>query len=184
MLEKPILTGETIFLRPLGPDDAEAIFASLSDEESMRLTGTQESFTLKQVQAFYAKIPDAEDRVDYAIVLKDNPETMVGEAVLNNFDFENKSANFRIALVNQKYFGKGYGSQATKLIIKHGFEVLDLHRIELEVFDFNPRAIHVYKKVGFVQEGIKRDVLLWDGQYQSAIVMSMLQSEYLERLNS
>jgi len=180
MLEKPILKAETIYLRPLGPEDAEAIFASLSDEESMRLTGTQQTFTLEQVQAFYAKVPDAEDRVDYAIVLKDDPDTMVGEVVLNNFDFENKSADFRIALSNQKYFGKGYGSQATKLIIKHGFEVLDLHRIELEVFDFNPRAIHVYKKAGFIQEGIKRDVLLWDGKYQSAIVMSMLKSDYLK----
>lgn len=184
MLEKPILTGETIFLRPLGLDDAPAIFASLSDEESMRLTGTQQTFTLEQVQAFYAKVPEADDRVDYAIVLKDDPETMVGEVVLNDIDWDNKSANFRIALSSQKYFGKGYGSQATKLIIKHGFKVLDLHRIELEVFDFNPRAIHVYKKAGFVQEGIKRDVLLWEGKYQSAIVMSMLKSEYIEELNS
>lgn len=180
MLEKPILQGDTIFLRPLGPDDAETIFASLSDEESMRLTGTQQSFTLEQVQAFYAKVPDADDRIDYAIVLKDGSDLMVGEVVFNDIDFDNKSANFRIALANQKYFGKGYGSQATKLIIKHGFEVLDLHRIELEVFDFNPRAIHVYKKVGFVQEGVKRDVLLWEGKFQSAIVMSMLKSDYLK----
>ena len=61
---------------------------------------------------------------------------------------------------------------------------LDLHRIELEVYDFNPRAIHVYKKAGFIQEGIRRDVLLWDGKYQSAIVMSMLKSDYLKQVES
>ena len=182
MLEKPILQGETIFLRPLGPEDSESIFASLSDEESMRLTGTQQSFTLEQVQAFYATVPDTDDRIDYAIVLKDGSDIMIGEVVLNNIDWDNKSANFRIALSSQNYFGKGYGSQATQLMIKHGFEVLDLHRIELEVYDFNPRAIHVYKKAGFVQEGIRRDVLLWDGNYQSAIVMSMLKSDYLKGL--
>lgn len=184
MLEKPILEGETIYLRPLGPADAPEIFASLSDEESMRLTGTQQTFTLEQVEAFYAKVPDADDRIDYAIVLKDGSDMMVGEVVLNDIDEDNKSANFRIALSNQDHFGKGYGSQATKLLIKHGFENLDLHRIELEVYDFNPRALHVYKKVGFVQEGIRRDVLLWDGKYQSAIVMGMLKSDYLKSLNS
>ncbi len=180
MLEKPILQGEKIYLRPLGLEDAPAIFASLSDEESMRLTGTQDSFTLEQVEAFYAKVPEADDRIDYAIVLGDQSDVMVGEVVLNNIDWENKSANFRIALSNQSHFGKGYGSEATQLIIKHGFEVLDLHRIELEVYDFNPRAIHVYRKVGFIQEGIRRDVLLWDGKYQSAIVMAMLKSDYVK----
>jgi len=53
--------------------------------------------------------------------------------------------------------------------------------LELEVYDFNPRAIHVYEKAGFVREGVRRDVLLWDGVYQSAIVMSILKPEYEQR---
>ena len=50
IVEKPILSGEKITLRPITAADADAMFASLSDEEGMRLTGTQESFTLEQVQ--------------------------------------------------------------------------------------------------------------------------------------
>jgi len=105
----------------------------------------------------------------------------VGEVVLNEIDWHNRTANFRIALFAEKYFGQGYGSQATDLILQYGFTQLDLHRIELEVYDFNPRAIHVYEKAGFVREGVKRDVLLWDGVYQSAIVMSILKPEYEQR---
>jgi len=205
MLERPILRGQTILLRPITVEDSAALFDSLSDKESMRLTGTHQTFTLGQVQAFYGSVGQADDRVDYAIVPteigpfapepfatgtsapepstpepnKTNPA--VGEVVLNQIDWHSRTASFRIALFAEKYFGKGYGSQATQLMLQYGFEQLDLHRIELEVFDFNPRALHVYKKAGFVQEGVKRDVLYWEGIYHSAIVMSILKPEYVKR---
>ena len=180
MISKPILRGKLITLRPLTKADAQDMFAALSDEESMRLTGTQASYTLEQVEAFCERIANSSDRVDYAITLKDNPR-YIGEVVLNNFDVDNRSASFRIALNNQKNFGKGYGSEATKLMLKHAFENLHLHRVELEVYDFNPRAKHVYEKQGFTQEGIKRDTLLWNGKYQNAIIMSLLEDEYFKQ---
>ncbi len=177
MLEKPTLTSERLILRPITEADALDMFASLSDAESMRLTGTQQNFTLEQVQQYCQRVAQADDRFDYAITVPGDP-TYLGEVVLNDIDQINRSANFRIALASEKLFGKGYGTEATRLIIDFGFQSLKLHRIELEVYDFNPRAQHVYEKVGFVREGIRRDVLLWDGVYHSAIVMSILENEY------
>lgn len=181
MLDKPILHGETITLRPIRADDAAAMFASLSDEETMRLTGTHETFTLEQIESFYARLADADDRADYAIIPRDAPARAVGEVVLNDINWHNRAANFRIALFDKAFFGQGYGTQATQLILAYGFEQLDLHRIDLEVYDFNPRAARVYEKAGFVREGVKRDALLWDGTYHDAIVMSMLEPEYERR---
>lgn len=178
MVEKPRLLGKRVVLRPITVEDAAAMFATLSDKESMRLTGTQESFTLEQVRRHCHRIAGADDRADYAITLKENRD-YIGEAVLNNIDQRNRSANFRIALANETYFGKGYGTEATRLIVDYGIRILNLHRIELEVYDFNPRAQHVYEKVGFVREGLRRDVLWWEGKYYHAIVMSILDHEYL-----
>ena len=177
MVPKPILTGNRVVLRPIIPQDAPAMFASLSDVESMRLTGTQKTFTLAQVKQHCQRIATADDRVDYAITIKGDP-AYIGEAVLNEIDWENRSAGFRIALASQTYFGQGYGSEATRLLIDFGFYTLKLHRIGLEVYDFNPRAQHVYEKIGFVREGVLRDVLLWDGKYHDAIVMSILASAH------
>ena len=177
MLDKPQLFGELINLRPIVKADAAEMFKTLSDEESMRLTGTQANFTFAQVESFCARLFEDPDRLDYAITLKTDP-TYIGEVVLNDIDWTNKSASFRIALGATRHFGKGYGSEATRLLIDHGFRVLGLHRIELEVYDFNPRARHVYEKIGFVREGVRRDVLLWDGRYHSAIIMSILAPEY------
>ncbi|MCB8944109.1 MAG: GNAT family N-acetyltransferase [Ardenticatenaceae bacterium] len=180
MLKKPILTGSHIFLRPILAEDATAMFASLSDKESMRLTGTQTTFTFAQVQQYCERLLAADDRADYAIIRQEDGG-YAGEVVLNNIDWTNRSANFRIALSQKGFFGKGYGTEATQLILDYGFHQLELHRIELEVYDFNPRAQHVYEKVGFVREGVRRDVLLWDGEYHSAIVMSILAHEFEAR---
>lgn len=180
MLEKPTITGSKIIMRPIVAEDAPAMFASLYDKESLRLTGTQQNFTFEQVQSYCEGLLAANDRVDFAITrLEDG--LYVGEVVLNNIDWRNRSANFRIALAGSQFFGQGYGTEATQLILEYGFGQLKLHRIELEVYDFNLRAQHVYEKVGFVREGVRRDVLLWEGVYHSAIVMSILAAEYEAR---
>lgn len=178
MPERPTLPGRLVTLRPMTAADGPAVFAAFGDPEVDRLTGTQGSFTREQVEAHYARVADADDRVDYAIVANDEPERLRGEAVLNGIDRENRSASFRIALFDSADFGRGYGSEATRLIVAHGFEALGLHRIELEVYDFNPRAERVYRKAGFRREGVRRDVLLWEGAYRSAIQMSILRPEY------
>ena len=177
VLNKPILKGEKVSLRPITLNDADAMFAGLSDEEAMKLTGTQEMFTLAQVRAFCARVAEADDRLDYAITLPDNPRYR-GEVVLNELDWANKSANFRIAISGAENREKGYGTEAARLILRHAFEGLRLHRVHLEVFNFNRRAQHVYRKLGFVREGVLRDTLLWEGEYHNSIQMSLLASDY------
>ena len=174
MLEKPTLFGLKVVLRPITANDASAMFASLFDKESMRLTGTQQSFSFEEVQQHCQRIEKADDRVDLAITATGNSD-YIGEVVLNQIDWKNRSANFRIALAGERFYGKGYGTESARLIVEYGIQVLKLHRIELEVYDFNPRAQHVYEKIGFVIEGIKRDVLFWEGEYHNAILMSILE---------
>jgi RimJ/RimL family protein N-acetyltransferase len=176
-LSKPTLYGKTITLRPIGPQDAEGMWEAVNDEEGNRLTGTHARFTKEQIAKWCEGLAQKEGRIDLAIV----PHTIneyAGEVVLNNIDEDNLSAGFRIALRGPAYFGKGWGSEATQLMLGYGFKSLGLHRIELEVYSFNPRAIHVYEKAGFKSEGIRRDALLWDGKYYDSIVMAILEDEY------
>ena len=74
--------------------------------------------------------------------------------------------------------GKGYGKLAIKEIKKYCFEKLLCHRLWLDVFEFNQRAIHVYKKLGFHREGVLRECILTSQGYKSLVVMSLLKKEY------
>ncbi|MEM1045103.1 MAG: GNAT family protein [Pseudomonadota bacterium] len=170
-LRKPILTGKRVILRPITIADAPAMHASLSDAESMRLTGTHETYSLDDVTDHCRLVELADNRVDYAIVV--DGET-IGETVLNDWHRANRSASFRIAIWYRRHRDRGYGSEATRLLIRFGFEQLGLNRIELEVFAFNPRARHVYEKAGFVHEGTRRQALWWDGRPIDAHVMAIV----------
>jgi len=178
MKHLPVLQGTRVILRAMGPADADAMFQSLSNIEIMRLTGSHGDFTLSQVQKFCEQVASDDDRADFVITLSSDPATPRGEVVLNNIDRDNRACNFRISLYDEADFGQGMGSEATQLILQYGFDVLGLHRIELEVYAFNSRAIRSYEKVGFTREGIRRDALLWDGEYVDAICMSILRHEF------
>lgn len=74
--------------------------------------------------------------------------------------------------------GKIIGSWATEVTRDFAFEELHLHRLELDVYSFNPRAEKVYLKAGFKREGILRDAVMDGGKYADDILMSILEDEW------
>ncbi|WP_112240275.1 GNAT family N-acetyltransferase [Kribbella monticola] len=173
---KPTLTGDLVVLRPLDEDDYDALRAATDDPEVGRLTGSHGEIAEERARQWMRTRKDQTDRLDLAIVDKATGET-VGEAVLNEWDPDNESCNFRI-LIGPGGQGRGLGTEATRLIVGYGIEVLGLHRIELGVYSFNSRARRAYEKAGFVVEGVRRDALRWDGEWFDSIVMSVLAPEW------
>ncbi|MFC4531938.1 GNAT family N-acetyltransferase [Sphaerisporangium dianthi] len=177
---KPTLTGERVVLRPAGPEHVEGLWELVHDPETVRLTGSHAKFTRAALEKWYATRREQDDRLDLAICdVKEGD--YVGEIVLNQLDADNLSCGMRIALAGPRAFGRGYGSEAIRLVLEHVFTTVGLHRVSLEVFDFNERARHVYRKAGFVEEGVLRDALRWDGAWHDAIVMSVLATDWTAR---
>jgi RimJ/RimL family protein N-acetyltransferase len=183
---KPTLTGERVILRPYQDADLAGLQAAMADLDVLRLSGSIhreaeafEPLTPEQVQArldWFNSRNGTDDRLDLAIVDRASGDC-VGEAVLNQWDPGNESCNFRI-LIGPAGQNRGLGTDATRLIVGHGFEALGLHRIALEVYAFNPRARRVYEKAGFTVEGVLRESLRYEGQWIDATVMSILASEW------
>ena len=155
----------------------------LRDPDVGRLTGSITSsaevgkaLPLAMAQEWYGSRGEQDDRLDLVVVDRAD-DRVVGEVVLNQWDEACRSVNFR-TLIGPAGRGRGLGTEATRLLLAHAFDALRLHRVSLEVFDFNPRARHVYEKVGFVHEGTRRDVLAFDGQWVDAHDMSILSPEW------
>ncbi|MET9245161.1 GNAT family protein [Nonomuraea sp. NPDC003709] len=179
--EKPTLTGDRVTLCPVGPEHVDGLFELVSDPEVGRLTGSHGEIDRGAARQWYATRKDHADRLDLAIMAAGE---YVGEIVLNELDQHNLACNLRIALIGERAFGKGYGTEAIELVLDHAFATTPLHRIRLGVYAFNERARHVYKKVGFVEEGVERDALLWDGEWHDAVLMSVLRREWPARSGS
>ncbi|GHE30652.1 acetyltransferase [Streptosporangium violaceochromogenes] len=175
--KKPTLPGERVTLRPVGPEHVDGLWELVNDPETARLTGSHGEFDRAAAEMWYRSRGDHDNRLDLAICAAED-DSYVGEVVLNELDVHNLSCNLRIALVGPRVFGRGYGTEAIRLLLDHAFTATDLHRIGLEVFDFNDRAAHVYRKVGFVEEGVRRDALRWKGRWHSAVVMSILAPDW------
>ncbi|WP_030466208.1 GNAT family N-acetyltransferase, partial [Lentzea aerocolonigenes] len=160
-------------LVPLRPEFAPQMLAGgPNNDEVNRFTGTHGTFTLKDYEAYIERTLNDPNRYTRAIV---EDGKCIGEVVLNPIDDANRKSGLRIALWDG--WGKGYGTAAIRHVLDHAFTVRNLHRVDLEVYEFNERAIHVYRKCGFREEGRLRDVLLWDGVFHDAIVMSILSTD-------
>lgn len=116
-------------------------------KEINRLTGTTIVATLSTITEYVNRIVDDENRYDFLILNQDN--LIIGEAVLNEIDWNLCVCNFRICLFKEEYCGKGMGNKIIKEIIHFGFAELGLSRIELDVIDFNTRAYKAYLRAGF-----------------------------------
>ena len=183
--EKPTLTGDLVVLRPFAEEDLEAMTEAIRDPEVARLTGSVhssgEAGSLPDeavLRDWYGSRGEQPDRLDLAVVDRATGR-VVGEVVLNEWEEENASCNFRI-LLGPHGRDRGLGTDATRLVLRHAFESLGLHRVSLEVYAFNPRGQRAYEKAGFVREGVRRDALRFDGEWVDAVVMSVLDSEWAQ----
>lgn len=152
MWEKPVIAGSLVILRPYAASDVDAVWEMVHDPEGNELTGTTATFTREQIEEWVASRPAAAERLDLAIVETATGE-FAGEVVLNEFDGEAKSANFRIALRGPDWYGRGLGGEATELAVRHAFETIGLNSLTLDVRADNVRAIRAYERAGFARTG-------------------------------
>ena len=125
---------------------------------------------------FFLRCIEADDRYDFLLIAPDG--RIIGESVINQIDWEARSANYRICIFHSNECGRGIGSWAVHMTRDFAFETLNLHRLELDVFSFNPRAEKAYIAAGFKREGVLRDAI-WNGnEYGNDILMALLEDEW------
>jgi len=174
--DQPTLTGQRVRLEPLGPAVLPDYWRMLQDPEGNRLTGTHADFTPEQTEAWLRSRGDQHDRADWAAI-EIATGAFVGEVVLNDLDPDNEVVGFRIGLAGPHVYGRGFGTEMTRLVLDHAFDAVGVHRVELEVYEHNPRARRVYEKCGFRVEGRRREALLWDGVRYDALLMAVLRTD-------
>lgn len=172
---------DEFILRSAKKDDIDNYYEhnfEIVDSESIRLTGSKSYFSKDEVTTFLNKSVEDEDR--YLFFLIDAKGDIIGESVISEIDLKLRSASFRIAISTSKARNRGIGTWMTEVTRDFAFEVLKLHRLELEVFSFNPRGERVYVKAGFRREGVLRDAILDGDVYADVILMSILEDEWRE----
>ena len=85
-----------------------------------------------------------------------------------------KNQNLIEIIGDEENRSKGYGTEAMKLLVDYGFNILGLHNIDLNVFEFNKQAIKAYEKVGFKEYGRRHESYFLDGKFYDEISMEII----------
>jgi RimJ/RimL family protein N-acetyltransferase len=87
-------------------------------------------------------------------------------------------ATYAVGLFVAELRGRGLGREVTRLVVDWAFDVLEVHRIQLEVFAGNQRAINCYRSCGFRREGVRREAQLYPDGFKDFILMGLLRSDH------
>lgn len=113
------------------------------------------------------------------IEIKENDEwKMIGNIGLHNIDWRCRSVEVGIVIGEKRLWGRGHGTKAMRLMLRHAFNTLNMNRVYLRVYETNPRAIRSYEKVGFIHEGRERQGMYIDGRFCDVLLMSVLREEW------
>lgn len=175
-----IIEDVKIRLRPISLDDTKLIV------KWRNMPSVKNNFIFRDVFTEEMHINWMKTKVAYGEVIQyiiEEKETNrpIGSVYLRDIDKNHNSAEYGIFIGEEDSRGKGYGTKAAEIFVNHMFEKLKLHRIFLRVLAGNDSAYRSYEKIGFIKEGIARDMIRVDGKYEDVIFMSIInQKETVE----
>jgi len=172
------LVGKKCYLSSINLLDAEKWAEWFNDLEVILPLG-DEAYTPTSVEDQQATITELikhNSHVFNVVDLKSNE--LIGRVGLFQINKTDRNAMFGIVIGEKDYWNKGYGQDATKLMLDYGFNLLNLHNIMLGVFAFNSRAISCYQKVGFKEIGRRREARIVAGKKYDVVLMDMLAEEF------
>jgi len=169
------LVGERCFLSPIDPDDYLMYTEWLNDLEvtsglnllTRQVAAGAERETVQKMAA---------SGHHYAIV-DHEADHLIGNCGFDREDHVNGTAIVGIFIGDKRYWSRGYGTEALRLLLDYGFNVLNLHSVMLDVFAYNRRAISCYRKVGFREVGRWRESKLVGGRRYDRVFMDITAAE-------
>jgi len=182
-----IFRGDLVRLAAVNPEEIGPLFSRWNrDSLRGRLLDSDPSvlFSDKAIRGWIEKDlekqNEKENYFEFSIrVLAD--DRLVGEIGLGGIRLNRGDAFVGIGLGDREDWNKGYGTDAMRLILRYAFLELNLHRVSLSVFEYNPRAQRSYEKAGFRVEGRMRGTLNREGRRWDEIFMGILRPEWMEQ---
>lgn len=186
---KDVLKGELVRLSAFDPEEIAGAYVRWTrDSELQRLFGSGASAlrSARSETAFFEKIAGKADPANHFFsIRKLDDNRLLGDINLDVInEWGSRDAFVGLGIGDRNDWGKGFGADAMKIILRFAFTELNLRRVTLTVFEYNPRAIRSYEKVGFHHEGRLRGVLLRDGKRWDMLYMGILAEDWKEKTHA
>jgi RimJ/RimL family protein N-acetyltransferase len=182
---KDIYTGELIRLSAMNAEEISKAFARWNcDSEYKRLLDSDAMYlhSAKASQKWLEKeLEEQSINQHWFSIRKLNDDKLLGDIDLYVHNWSARDAFVGLGIGEREFWGKGYGTDAMRVILRYGFTEVNLQRITLNVFEYNPRAIRSYEKAGFRHEGRMCGFLNKEGRRWDMFFMGILREEWMEQ---
>jgi [ribosomal protein S5]-alanine N-acetyltransferase len=173
----PILQGENVYLRPLTLQDVNQTYLSwLQDDEVMEGLATR-NYSLEKLHEYVIMRINNKHVAFYAICDATNNKH-IGNVKIDFHDERSNVSELGLMIGDKNYWGRGIGYEACHLIMDYGFNKMELRKIYLAVYESNPAAKKLYKKLGFKLEGTLRKHIAVKGAYYDKYLMGIFREEF------
>jgi RimJ/RimL family protein N-acetyltransferase len=163
-----------VALTPLAADDLPELFAWINDREQVLFNAAYRPVGESQHREWFESVQKRADTVIFAIR---RAGRLIGTCQLHSISPVHRSAELQVRLGRASQRGKGYGTEAVRLLVEFAFDDLNLRSVYLHVFADNRAAIRAYEKAGFEREGLLREAAHVGGRYVDVVVMAVLRRE-------
>jgi len=180
---KDVLTGKLVRLAAFDPEEMSKAFTRwnlnseyqrLSNSDPTRMPSAKRN--AKWMEDRVAELSPARYHFSIRTLAEDK---LIGELGLDVVDWSGRDAFVGLGIGETEYWGKGYGTDVMNVLLRFAFTEINLRRVTLSVFEYNPRAIRSYEKAGFRHEGYLRNFLNRAGHRWNEIYMGILREEWM-----
>lgn len=176
-----MLVGKKVVLRPICKSDNKLFVRWMNDQEVNQFLNIALPINEIAEEKWIEKVSMQQNQV--VLVIEDsNCEKIkpIGICSILDIHFVYRKADFGIVIGEKEYWEKGYGTESARLIINYAFNRLNLNRISSSIIDINLRSLTLHKKLGFKEEGRKRESFFKNGRYCDQIILGILRREWEE----
>lgn len=186
-MEHDLFSGKLVRLMAVNSQQlAEALSRWGRDSEYWRLLAADPArlHTIKSTKEWLEKEQDKELPKNFIFEIHTlADDRLIGETGFDGIRWQHGDTFIGIGLGERDFWSNGYGTDAMRIMLRYAFTELNLHRVSLDVFEYNPRAIRSYEKAGFKHEGRQRQFMMREGRRWDLLFMGITQAEWLEAIS-
>lgn len=178
----PFIVGEKIYLRGLERPDLEGeYFDWLNDREVTKFLDS--GFfpnTMEKMEEYYSNIALSPNNLMLAIIDKES-DKHIGNIKAGPINWVTGVASLGIMIGNKEFWGRGYGTEAIRLVLDYAFKSLNLHKVTAGIVANHQASIRAFQKAGFEIEGRAKSQFFLDGEYCDSLYLGIVKEDFLKK---
>ncbi len=174
------IEGSKIYLSPINSEDYLEYTKWMNDFGVTNNLGRSGNLVTIESEKKWLENINQGGNLQFAIIKKED-DKLIGNCGFNKLNYLNQNAEIGIFIGDEENRGKGFGSEALKLLLDYGFNYLNMNNIMLRVISFNDRALNTYLKCGFKKFGIRHKTHIMNNTWYDTIFMEILKEDYFTK---